>query len=93
MEYRAGRGTRMFERLLHQKRQAVKTFAHVGMAAGQPDPKAARDRDHRRRLARVSALISADTPSNGRPNREAGRHFGFNLKREFHVRALRSLSA
>src|ERR1041385_7180954 len=57
----------MLELLLHQQRQAVEPFTHVGVAAGKPDPDATRDRNHRRRLARVSALISADTiaPSTG----------------------------
>jgi hypothetical protein len=31
------------ERLLHQQRQAIKTLAHVSVAGGQPDPRAARD--------------------------------------------------
>src|SRR5689334_15257883 len=51
----------MLELLLHQECQAVEPFAHVGVSAGKPDPNPTRDRDHRRRLARVSALISADT--------------------------------
>src|ERR1041385_4978042 len=57
----------MLELLLHQERQAVEPFTHVGVAAGKPDPDATRDRNHRRRLARVSALSSADTivPSTG----------------------------
>src|SRR6266567_2989164 len=49
------------ERLLHQQRQAIKTLTHVGMAARQPNSRASRDRDHRRRLLFASALISADT--------------------------------
>src|SRR5215470_9855385 len=49
------------ERLLHQQCQAIKSFAHVGMAGCQPDPRAARDRNHRRRLPCASAFISADT--------------------------------
>src|SRR5215467_6730839 len=49
------------ERLLHQQRQAIKSFAHVGVARRQPDPRAARDRNHRRRLPCASAFISADT--------------------------------
>src|SRR5437660_138517 len=50
-----------FERLLHHECQAIKTPAHVGVAGRQPDPRAARDRDHRRRLPFESAFISADT--------------------------------
>src|SRR5438552_12657842 len=55
------------ERLLHHQRQAIKTLAHVGVAGRQPDPRAARDRDHRRRLPFASAFINADTvePSTG----------------------------
>src|SRR3954465_7251861 len=49
------------QRLLHHECQAIKTFAHVGVAARQPDPGAARDRDHRRRFPLESAFISADT--------------------------------
>src|ERR1700693_3794256 len=48
------------ERLLHQQRQAIKAFAHVGVAARQPDPRAVWGRDHRRRLLFASTLISAD---------------------------------
>src|SRR5262245_49103723 len=49
------------ERLLHQQRQAIKALAHVGVAGRQPDPRAARDRDHRARSPFASAFISADT--------------------------------
>jgi len=49
------------ERLLHQQRQAIKTLTHVGMTARQPNSRASRDRDHRRRLLFASAFISADT--------------------------------
>src|SRR5438067_4502302 len=49
------------EGLLDQERQAIKTLAHVGVAGRQPDPRAARDRDHRRRLLLASTFISADT--------------------------------
>src|SRR5215470_6174052 len=49
------------ERLLHQQCQAIKSFAHVGMTGRQPDPRAARDRDHRPRSPFASAFISADT--------------------------------
>ena len=41
--------------------QAIKAFAHVGVAGCQPDPRAAWGRDHRRRLPFASAFISADT--------------------------------
>jgi hypothetical protein len=51
----------MLQSLLHQQRQAIETLAQVSVAGRKPHPNAARDRDHRRRLARVSALISADT--------------------------------
>src|SRR5712691_8340266 len=49
------------ERLLHRQRQAVEAAPHVGMAARQPNSRASRDRDHRRRLLFASAFISADT--------------------------------
>src|SRR5215216_191232 len=49
------------ELLLHQQRQSIKTLAHVRMAARQPNPHAARDRDHRRRSPPISAAIVADT--------------------------------
>src|SRR5436190_9517973 len=49
------------ERLLYHQCQAIKALAHVGVAGRQPDPRAARDRDHRRRLPFASAFISADT--------------------------------
>src|SRR5208282_275540 len=51
----------MFEYLLYQQRQAIKAFAHVGMAGGQPNPRAARGWDHRRRLPFASAFIRTDT--------------------------------
>ena len=47
--------------LLHHQGQAIKAFAHVGVAGCQPHLDATRDRDHRCRLVFVSALISADT--------------------------------
>src|SRR2546430_17689311 len=50
-----------FERLLHHECQAIKTPAHVGVAGRQPHSRAARDRDHRRRLPFESAFISAAT--------------------------------
>src|SRR5256885_14375835 len=49
------------ERLLYQQGQAIEALAHVGVAGRQPDPRAARDRDHGRRLLFASAFISADT--------------------------------
>src|SRR5688572_1577839 len=50
------------ERLLHQQRQAIKPLAHVGVTGRQPNPRAARDRDHRRRrCAFASAAIIALT--------------------------------
>jgi hypothetical protein len=49
------------ERLLHHERQAIKTLAHVRVAGRQPNPCAARDRDHRRRLLLASAFISVAT--------------------------------
>src|SRR5262245_60037499 len=49
------------EHLLHLQRQAIKTLAHVALAARQPDPRAVRDRDHRPRLPFASAFINADT--------------------------------
>ena len=51
----------MLERLLHLQRQAIEAAPHVCVTARQPDPRIAWIRDHRRRLARVRALISADT--------------------------------
>src|ERR1700733_7243687 len=49
------------QRLLDHQRQAIKTLAHVGVAGRQPNPRAARHRNHRRRLPFASAFISADT--------------------------------
>jgi hypothetical protein len=49
------------ERLLHQQRQAIKALAHVGVAGRQPNPRAARGGDHRRRLSFASAFSSAET--------------------------------
>src|SRR5207244_12442185 len=49
------------QRLLHQQGQAVEAFAHIRVAGRQPHPRAARDRDHRRRSLRASAVIAADT--------------------------------
>src|SRR3954454_319973 len=49
------------EQLLHPQRQAVKALAHVGMTGRQPDPCAAWDRDHHRRLLFATAFTSAAT--------------------------------
>jgi hypothetical protein len=51
----------VLEGLLNLQRQAVEAAPHVRVAARQPDPRTAWDRDHRRRLDRIRALISADT--------------------------------
>src|SRR5437016_5641611 len=60
-------------------RTSIKTLAHVGMTARQPNSRPGRDRDHRRRLLFVSALISRhrrciDRPAD--PHPAAGRKFG-----------------
>ena len=47
--------------LLHLQRQAVETLAHVGVAGRQPDPRARRKRDHRRRRGASTAPIAAAT--------------------------------
>ena len=59
------------QRLLHQQRQAVEALAHIGVAGREPQPCTARDRDHRRRSLRPSAVIAADTvaASTGPPMR------------------------
>src|SRR5215204_762025 len=50
--------------LLHQQRQAIHPFPHVGVAAGNPDPHTCRDRDHRRsRMASTRASAAASTPA------------------------------
>src|ERR1700733_7258991 len=50
--------------LLHQQRQAIRAFPHVGMAAGDPDPHTCRDRDHRRsRMTSTRASAAASTPA------------------------------
>src|SRR5262245_29022577 len=49
------------QRLLHQQRQTIKALAHIRVAGRQPNPRAARDRDHRRPLPLASAFINADT--------------------------------
>ena len=51
----------VLECLLNLQRQAIEAAPHVCVAASQPDPRTAWDRYRRRRLARVRALISADT--------------------------------
>src|SRR4051812_12670660 len=47
------------EHLLHQERQPVHAFAHVGAAGGQPDPRPTRERDHRPTRARSAAATTA----------------------------------
>lgn len=42
-------------------RVARQTLAHVGMAGGQPDLHATRDRDHRRPTSLASVLMIAET--------------------------------
>ena len=49
------------QRLLNHERQSIKSLTHVGMAGRQPHPRAARHRDHRRRLPFASAFTSAAT--------------------------------
>src|SRR5262245_51501891 len=49
------------ERLLHQQRQAVEAFAHVGMASRQPHPRPTRDRDRHRPRRPVNAPSAAET--------------------------------
>src|SRR5271155_4850728 len=50
--------------LLHQQRQAIHTFPHVGVAGGNPDTYTCRDRDHRRsRMASTRASAAASTPA------------------------------
>jgi hypothetical protein len=51
------------QRLLNHERQSIKSLTHVGMAGRQPNPRAARHRDHRRRLPLASAFISVATVS------------------------------
>ena len=51
----------VFEYLLHHERQAIKTLAHVSVTSRQPNPRASRKRDHRRRLLFASAVMSAAT--------------------------------
>src|SRR3954466_3169686 len=52
------------EHLLHQERQPVHAFAHVGAAGGQPDPRPTRERDHRPARARS---VAATTAGSGAP--------------------------
>src|SRR5690242_14375175 len=47
------------EHLLHLERQPVHALAHVGAAGGQPDPRPARERDHRPARARSAAATTA----------------------------------
>ena len=49
------------EQLLNLQRQPIEAAPHVSVAARQPNTRATWDWDHRRRLARVRALISAAT--------------------------------
>src|SRR4051812_42667113 len=44
------------EHLLHLEREPVHALAHVGAAGGQPDPRPARERDHRPTRARSAAV-------------------------------------
>src|SRR4051794_25017236 len=58
------------ERLLHLEREPVHDLAHVGAAGGQPDPRPARERDHRpvsARSAAATTLGSAGAESRTRP--------------------------
>lgn len=55
-----------FQRLLNDQRQAVETFAHVGMAGRQPNSRSARQQRHRRDKAlttRASAAASTSAPT------------------------------
>src|SRR4051794_16582953 len=47
------------EHLLHLEREPVHALAHVGAAGGQPDPRPARERDHRPASARSAAVTVA----------------------------------
>src|SRR5213080_2622624 len=47
------------EHLLHLQRQPVHALAHVGAAGGEPDPRPARERDHRPASARSAAATTA----------------------------------
>src|SRR3954454_9254550 len=54
----------VLEHLLHQERQPVHAFAHVGAAGGEPDPRPTRERDHRPTRARS---VAATTAGSGAP--------------------------
>src|SRR5580704_1656869 len=58
------------EGLLHQHRQAIEAFAHVGVPGRQPHLRAARNRDHRRRAfaSTVTIALTAEA-STGPANR------------------------
>src|SRR3954468_20070495 len=47
------------ERLLHEQGQAVEAFAHGGVARRQPDPNAARNRDHERARTAMTRASAA----------------------------------
>src|SRR5688500_2884080 len=47
------------QHLLDLQREAVHALAHVGAAGGQPDPRPARERDHRPTSARSAAATTA----------------------------------
>src|SRR5689334_10682871 len=47
------------EHFLHLEREPVHALAHVGAAGGQPDPRPARERDHRPASARSAAATTA----------------------------------
>ena len=47
--------------VVHEARHATLLMAHVGVAACQPDPRVAWDRDRRRCLPFESAFITPDT--------------------------------
>src|SRR3954452_14009949 len=47
------------EHLLHQERQPVHALAHVGAAGSEPDPCAARERDHHPAMPRSAAATTA----------------------------------
>src|SRR3954469_242629 len=52
------------QHVLDLERQPVHTLAHVGAAGGEPDPRPARERDHRPTSARSAATT---TPGSGAP--------------------------
>jgi hypothetical protein len=51
----------MPEFLLHQHRQAIEAFAHIGVPGRKPHPNAGWETDHRCRTPRASAVIAATT--------------------------------